>query len=79
MAPAGNPWGLVTAIQPSARSRRHAASRCAFSGYETGAHRRELGALHERVRSTKSVLSMRSGVRRVGHLNPRWHVVENDA
>jgi len=44
-----------------------------------GVSRRAVAALHERVRSTKSVLSMRPGVRRVGHLDPRWHVVENDA
>jgi hypothetical protein len=39
----------------------------------------EVAALDERVRSPKSVLSMRPGVCRVGRLNPRWHVVENDA
>jgi predicted transcriptional regulator of viral defense system len=45
----------------------------------SGASRREVAALHERVRSTKSVLSMRQGFPRVGRLNPSWHVVENDA
>jgi hypothetical protein len=39
----------------------------------------EVAALDERLRSPKSVLSMRPGVCRVGRLNPRWHVVENDA
>ena len=45
----------------------------------SGASRREVTALRERVRSTKSVLSMRQGFPRVGRLNPSWHVVENDA
>jgi predicted transcriptional regulator of viral defense system len=44
-----------------------------------GASRRTVAALHKRVRSTKSVLSMRQGFPRVGRLNPRWRVVENDA
>ncbi len=44
-----------------------------------GTSRRDLGALAKRVRGTKSVLSMRQGFPRVGRLNPRWRVVENDA
>ncbi|WP_248345743.1 type IV toxin-antitoxin system AbiEi family antitoxin domain-containing protein [Anaeromyxobacter paludicola] len=44
-----------------------------------GVSGRVVAALHERVRSTKSVLSMRPGVPRVGRLNPSWRVVENDA
>ncbi|HZZ84887.1 MAG TPA: type IV toxin-antitoxin system AbiEi family antitoxin [Anaeromyxobacteraceae bacterium] len=44
-----------------------------------GVSRRAVAALHERVRSTKSVLSMRPGVSRAGRLNPSWRVVENDA
>jgi len=45
----------------------------------SGASRREVAALDERVRSTKSVLSMRPGLPRAGRLNTRWRVVENDA
>jgi predicted transcriptional regulator of viral defense system len=44
-----------------------------------GASQRELGALQRRVLATKSVLSLRQGFPRVGRLNPRWRVVENDA
>jgi predicted transcriptional regulator of viral defense system len=44
-----------------------------------GASCRAVAALRERVRTTKSVLSMRQGLPRVGRLNPSWRVVENDA
>ena len=43
-----------------------------------GESRRALAPLRERVASSRSVLSMRQGLARVGHLNPRWRVVEND-
>ncbi len=44
-----------------------------------GTSRRDLSALAKRVQGTKSVLSLRQGFPRVGRLNPRWQVVENDA
>lgn len=44
-----------------------------------GASRRELAALARRVRGTRSLLSLRQGYPRVGRVNRRWQVVENDA
>jgi predicted transcriptional regulator of viral defense system len=39
---------------------------------------RQLAGLHERVKKTRSLLSLVPGEPRTGHVNRRWSVVEND-
>lgn len=43
-----------------------------------GTPERQLAALHERVKKTRSLLSLMPGELRTGHVNRRWGVVEND-
>lgn len=80
---------LVTAALPKV-SRRKLAERTAQDSRSStcqrlgvlleraGASPRELAPLAKRVRGTRSVLSMRQGFPRVGRVNRRWQVVEND-
>jgi predicted transcriptional regulator of viral defense system len=85
----GEALRLVTAALPKVSRRKlveHAVqdsrnSTCQRLGVlleRAGASEREVAALAKRVRETRSVLSLREGFPRVGRLNRRWRVVEND-